>query len=105
MPSLPLEQAREIALANGEVFHLVAFVRRGKGFYFGTNRSSGSTKYPRIYDGQLEYHLHAEMDALRYARRGDPMWVMRFQADGSRTMAKPCIHCQKYLGLHGVRKL
>lgn len=105
MPSLPYDKAKEIALSNGEVFHLVAFLRRGKRYYFGTNKSTGSTKYPRIYDGQAEYHLHAEMDLLRHAKPGDTFYVMRFLADGTVTMAKPCRHCQKYLHIHGIRKV
>ena len=101
-------KAREIALSNKEGYHLVAWAKRGSSYIFGTNSGRCSTKFERTHpDGTKGFHLHAEMDLIRQFRPGElsEISVVRFLKDGSLTMSKPCIYCQKYLAEHGVRKV
>jgi len=101
-------RAREIAMNNEQPFHLAAWTKVGSSYVFGTNSDRCSTKFARKYrDGTTGYHLHAEMALLNSQKAGevDAIHVIRFKKDGSVTMAKPCIHCQKFLRQYGVKKV
>ncbi len=98
-------EAREIALNNGNEFHLAAFTNRGK---IGTNRPKLTAKFYKRYKGNsTPYHeLHAEVDlVLRHGPPPEKIHVVRFLNDGTPTMAKPCIHCQHFLRHAGVKKV
>ena len=101
-------KAKSLAMNNGEVYHLVAALKRGKQFVkLGTNSRKTHPKFRRTFtNGPREVHsLHAEMSVLRFARPGDDLIVMRFRADGSRSMARPCPVCQKYIEEAGIRRV
>jgi len=101
-------KAREMAMGNNQPFHLAAFTKVGGSYRWGVNSNRKSTKFRRKYrDGSYGYHLHAEMDLLRKTRHSEVsvINVIRFKKDGEITMAKPCIHCQKFLKERGVRKV
>lgn len=92
-------KAKEVAMNNGEIFHIAAILIRNKHIVrIGTNSSKTHPKFRRLYrNGGEGAHLHAEMDVLRFARPGDCLLVLRFSANGTLTMAKPCEHCQKFI--------
>ncbi len=98
-------KAREQAIQNGSVAHLMAFVR--KTGPIGVNSSSrNSAKFRKRYKNSCEtYHeVHAEVDLILKLREvPTKISVMRFLKDGTVTMAKPCIHCQHFLKHKGVK--
>lgn len=99
-------RAREIALNNEHDFHLVAIVYRNKTpIRISTNSAKTHPKFGRTYKngGVTEYHLHAEMDAIRFAKPGDELTVMRFKADGTPSMSKPCKFCQEFIKRSGIK--
>ena len=101
-------RARELALNNNQPFHLAAWTRRGASYVFGVNSGKCSTKFARRYrDGQVGYHLHAEMALLKSFEHGElrEIYVTRFLKNGEATMSKPCVHCQRFLKEYGVRKV
>lgn len=103
-----VDRARDIALNNDHKFHLVAWAKRGSSTIFGTNSLKCSTKFKRIHpDGTKGFHLHAEMDLLRKFKPGtvSELSVVRFSKDGTVTMSKPCVYCQRFMKRHGVRKV
>ena len=98
---------REIAMNNEQPFHLAAWTKRGSSFVYGVNSDECSTRFKRKYrDGQIGYHLHAEMALLKKSKEGevDTIYVIRFTKNGEITMAKPCPYCQKFLKQYGVKK-
>jgi len=100
-------KAKEIAMNNGEEFHVVAVLYRGRSIVrFGTNSSKTHPKFGRTYKNGDEGHcLHAEMDVLRFAHPGDRITVMRFLKSGALSMAKPCEHCERFLREAGIEKV
>lgn len=100
-------EARSAALANGHDFHLAAILKRNKSVIrIGTNSSRTNPNFRRVHrNGAIDYHLHAEMDVLRFYRPGDKITVLRFSAKGELTMAKPCRWCQKFLREAGVKRV
>lgn len=77
----------------------------GKNSYTKTHPLQGKlakrTKRPnRIY-------IHAELDALIKARgrKVYKLVILRFKADGSPGLAKPCECCQKAIKLFGVKEV
>lgn len=98
--------AREKALSNGRVYHLAAILWRRKiAIKIGENTYKTHPKFGRIYpDGSEGYHMHAEMNVLRFAKPGDTLEVMRFC--GTRyAMAKPCPHCMRFIREAGIKKV
>ena len=101
-------KARVQALSNGHLYHVVAILRRkGKVIKTGVNSNKTHPRFTRTYDdGTIASHMHAEMSVLRYARPGDEIEVMRFKkCEHGMTMAKPCVHCCKFLEQSGVSKV
>ena len=101
-------KARELALNNNHDFHLVAYGKVGGSYRLGTNSDKKSARFKRKYrDGSYGYHLHAEMDLIRQCPEGSlrVIHVIRFRKNGDITMAKPCVHCQKFLKEHGIIKV
>jgi deoxycytidylate deaminase len=100
-------QAREKALSNEHTFHLAAVLKRGDSVIrIGINSGKTSPRFARKHkNGAVDYHLHAEMDALCFSRPGDTVIVVRFTADGQLTMAKPCEFCQGFLKQAGINKI
>lgn len=94
-----INRGKEVALKNGQQFHLAAFLFRGKQVVrIGTNSFKTHPRFKRVYsDGQEVSHLHAEMDVLRFSKPGDIILVIRYGADGELSMAKPCEHCESFI--------
>jgi deoxycytidylate deaminase len=96
-------EARKRALNNGSEFHLAAFTNKG---VIGTNSNKCTAKFRKRYKNSPEVHhdIHAEVDlVLRCNEIPSKIRVMRFMKDGTRTMARPCIHCQHFLKHAGVK--
>jgi len=92
---------------NDHDFHVVAILKRKKSFIrYGTNSTKTNPRFARKQkNGTYDYHLHAEMDVLRFAKPGDVVYVLRFLANGELTMAKPCRFCQGFLAEAGIKKV
>lgn len=99
--------AREMAMSNGESYHLAAVLRRGKSnIRIGINNSKTNPRFSRTYkDGHTCYTLHAEMDALIAAQPGDTLIVFRWSKRGKVTMARPCRHCQRHIKEAGIKSV
>ena len=96
--------ARKKALSNGDIFHIAALLfRRGKLVTIGVNSVSTRSNFFRFYTSTDPHHkngssclAHAEMMALEFANPGDELRVVRWRRDnGERSVAKPCVHCQR----------
>ena len=101
-------EARERALSNGRCYHLAAILRRkGRVVRVGVNSDKTHPRFKRRYDdGSYAAHMHAEMDAIRFAEPGDELEVMRFRkSDNKYAMAKPCAHCMKHIKSSGIKKV
>jgi deoxycytidylate deaminase len=100
-------KAKELAMNNGEDWHLAAILYRNRRVIkIGTNSSKTHPKFVRVYkNGEEGHQLHAEMSILRFAKPGDKMTVMRFDAKGELTMAKPCKHCESFLREAGIKEV
>jgi deoxycytidylate deaminase len=96
-----------VALNNGHQFHIAAILFRGKYIVkVGTNSTKTHPKFVRVYNnGEIGYHLHAEMDVLRVSKPGDIITVIRWNALGNITMAKPCSHCMEFIRDAGIKKV
>ncbi len=101
-------KARDAALSNGGPFHVAAYTRSCKGL-IGVNDENRRTSHfrKRYPNSDLTYHeIHAEVDLiLRLKEVPDHIHVVRFVKGGRPTMAKPCIHCQNFLRLKGVKRV
>jgi len=99
-------EAKSRALQNGGVFHLAAYTRDGK---IGVNRLSRNTaKFRKRYSNSREtcHEIHAEVDLVIHSKViPERINVIRFFKDGTPTMAKPCIHCQNFLRMKGVKRV
>ena len=100
-------KAKQKALKNNNKFHLAAILRRnGVPIKICTNTDKTHPKYKRKYpDGSWGANMHAEMSALRFARPGDELEVIRVNKCGQITMAKPCPECQKEIEKAGISKV
>lgn len=100
--------AISLALNNDHVFHLTAWAKVGKSYIYGVNSDKCSAKFARRYeDGEMGYHLHAEMDLVKKIRGTSitEINVVRFSKRGVPTMAKPCKYCQHFLRENGIKKV
>lgn len=98
---------KEIALSNGEDFHLAAALFRGKRVVrIGTNSTKTHPRFRRVYsNGEEGSCLHAEMEVLRFSEPGDTLLVVRFLKDGTLSMAKPCKYCQEFIIESGIKQV
>lgn len=93
---------------NEADYHLAAILwRRNKLITIGVNSTKHSNRFIRYFNknGNIEHAFcnHAEMLALINAREGDLLEVLRWRANGTLAMAKPCSYCQKRIEQIGVR--
>lgn len=102
-----LNLARQAALNNEHAFHVAAILKRNKSVIrIGANSTQTNPKFGRPYkNGHYGYHLHAEMNVLRFARQGDEITVLRFNSRGELTMGKPCHLCEKFLREVGFKEV
>ena len=101
-------EAREKALNNGRCYHLAAILRRNRRIVrIGVNTNKTHPRFKRRYeDGTYGSHMHAEMNVLRFAQKGDELEVMRWRkSDNSYAMAKPCRHCMPHIIKAGISKV
>ena len=100
-------KAKKIAMSNDQLFHFSSILYRGKHIVrIGTNSDKTHPRFARKHrNGEHSYHLHAEMDVIRFAKPGDTLKVFRWSAKGEPTMAKPCAHCEKFIREAGISKV
>lgn len=97
-------RAQDLALNNGHAYHIAAILMRKKVVVrIGVNSDKTHPIATRSYPtGKPAHQLHAEMDALRFARPGDKLIVVRFLNSGELAIAKPCEHCQRLIKEKGI---
>lgn len=90
------DKAVELALENGRGFHVAAILqRKRKTVKICTNTLKTHPKYHRqAKSGHYIASMHAEMNACRFAKPGDTLYVLRVNKEGRLTMARPCALCQ-----------
>ena len=101
-------KAEMIATQNGRDYHVAAILRRGKSTVkIGSNVNKTHPRFDRVYpDGSHGAHMHAEMNVLRFAQKGDTIEVMRFTVcEEHPTMAKPCPLCEGHMRAAGISKV
>lgn len=95
--------AKEMAMNNGQEFHLAAILwRKGKLIRIGINSTKTDPSFQRYYSNGHSTCAHAEMDALQVAKSGDYLEVMRWNPYGEVMNAKPCGFCQLRIKRFGV---
>ena len=95
-------------MSNGRTYHLAAILkRRGRVVKIGENTDKTHPRFKRMYsDGSFASHMHAEMNVLRFAQKGDTIEVMRFTVcEEHPTMAKPCPLCERHMRDAGISKV
>ena len=100
-------RAEQKARANGiREYYIACILRQGKHVaHIGVNSRKTHPKYGRQYpDGSVSHCMHAEMDAMRFYRKGMSVEVVRFTPTGY-AMARPCPLCMAELKKHGVKKV
>lgn len=100
-------RAEKKALAHGHGgYHLACILRKGDHVaHIGVNSGKTHPKYGRSYpDGSTAHCMHAEMDAMRFYKKGMSVEVLRFTATGY-AMARPCKLCMAELKKRGVKKV
>lgn len=93
---------------NGHQFHIAAILWRGNKPVITTNSDRKRKNFARFYTKDTiltAFCTHAEMEAIRYAKPGDKIEVIRWRKDGTVAMAKPCAHCQLHLKRAGITKV
>lgn len=102
-------KARKSALNNGMQWHLAAILWRGKTpVYIGANSAKTHPAATRTYkDGCVKHHMHAEMNVLRFAKPGDMIEVLRWEAKPEHrlTMAAPCKWCMQQIRASGIYRV
>lgn len=101
-------RARHAALGNGDQFHVAAYTKK-KCAPIGLNSELRNTArfWKRYPNSDRFYHeIHAEVDLiLKMDDVPHTIHVVRFMKDGRPTMSRPCIHCQNFLRIKGVRRV
>ena len=101
-------RAKELAIRNGQPYHLAAILKRGhRVIRVASNSTKTHPRFKRVYsDGTTSAQMHAEMSVLRFAQPGDELEVMRFRrCDHSYAMAKPCHHCMQFMTDAGISRV
>lgn len=98
-------RAKAVAMGNGRKFHLSAIIWRNKkpiGIYTNSDKSHPSCA--RVFrSGNENNTLHAEMSAVRFAKPGDKIEVLRWDKSGNLTCSKPCPMCHRAMQRAGVK--
>lgn len=74
-----------------------------------TNDGKSSPAFKMRYeDGSIAHHGHAETRAIQKAGKRSNLsnakvYVHRIMADGTVSMAKPCVHCQAFMFRRGMK--
>lgn len=107
-----LNVAHELTLANGMSFKVAAILmRRGKLVGIGVcSMKTSPHGNRRSRTGCQVSQQHAEVHLLRHVvahrfKSSDVLYVVRFLADGTMSMAMPCPACAHEIGLAGIRKV
>ena len=100
-----LRKAKRIAMRNGMKYHLSAIVwRKRKPITVRTNRRKGQPKYLRLLDsGMWTTSHHAECNAIRFAKPGDVIEVLRWGKSGNPLESTPCDMCQRAMRDAGIK--
>lgn len=103
-------KAKSIALNNGRQFHLSAIIwRKKRPIAIYTNTFKSHPKCTRFLgpadQGRVSSSMHAEMSAVRFAKPGDVIEVLRWDKDGNLTCSKPCAHCHRALEKAGIKSV
>ncbi len=97
-------KAKKKAMSNGMRYHLAAIVwRKKKPIVIRSNSPKGHPDCLRTLSGGSETSsMHAEMSALRFAKPGDEIEVIRWGKSGEIRCSKPCKMCEKAMRSAGI---
>ena len=101
-------RAKTMAMDNGKKFHLSAIIWRRKrpvGVYTNSDKSHPSCARMYRSSGKENNTLHAEMSAVRFAKPGDTIEVLRWDKGGNLTCSKPCPMCHSALQRAGIKSV
>jgi tRNA(Arg) A34 adenosine deaminase TadA len=98
-------RARSAALSNEMNYHLSAIVwRNKKPITIRTNIEKSHPSCKRTFEsGDETASLHAEMNALRFAKPGDDIEVLRWGKTDQLRCSKPCKMCHAAMVRAGIR--
>ena len=98
-------RARSAALNNDMNYHLCAIVWRNRQpIVMRSNVAKSHPRCKRVFGPDIEaVSTHAEMDALRFAKPGDHIEVLRWGKSGQLRCSKPCKMCHKALVAAGIK--
>ena len=97
-------KAKQKAMSNGMRYHLAAIVwRKKKPIVIRSNSPKGHPDCLRtLSGGSVTSSMHAEMNALRFAKPGDEIEVIRWGKSGELRCSKPCEMCEKAMRSAGI---
>ena len=97
-------KAKKMAMKNNMRYHLAAIVwRKKKPIFMGSNSKKGHPSCLRVLDGgSVTSSMHAEMNALRFAKPGDEIEVIRWRKSGEIRCSKPCEMCEGAMRRAGI---
>ena len=97
-------KAKQLAMSNNMKFHVAAIVwRRRKPIFIRSNSHKGHPSCLRTLEGgTVTSSMHAEMNALRFAKKGDEIEIIRWGKSGKRLCSKPCKMCEDAMRNAGI---
>jgi len=100
-------KAKRLAMSNGMRYHLAAIVwRKKKPIFICSNSKKGHPKCLRTLEGNsVTSSMHAEMSAIRFARPGDEIEVIRWGKTGEVKCSKPCEMCESAMRAAGIKSV
>ena len=97
-------KAKQTSMSNNIEYHVAAIVwRKRKPIFIRSNSHKGHPSCLRTLDGgTVTSSMHAEMNALRFARKGDEIEVIRWGKSGKELCSKPCKMCENAMRRAGI---
>ena len=98
------KKAKKIAMCNKMRYHVAAIVwRKKKPIFIRSNSHKGHPSCLRTLDGgSMTSSMHAEMNVLRFAKKGDKIEVIRWGKSGEKLCSKPCDMCENAMRSAGI---
>lgn len=97
-------KAKKKAMSNNMRYHVAAIVwRKKKPIFIRSNCHKGHPSCLRVLEGgAITSSMHAEMSALRFAKPGDEIEVIRWGKAGDIRCSKPCEMCESAMRRAGI---
>ena len=97
-------KAKMKAMSNNMKYHVAAIVwRKKKPILIRSNSHKGHPSCLRTLEGgTVTSSMHAEMNVLRFAKKGDEIEVIRWGKSGRKLCSKPCKMCENAMRNAGI---